>query len=74
MWHIHHGKWWMIQWQLDWWLSLGVHIDLKRRTHAQLGVPFGPYIDLHVGPFLLSVGRNCYFAHDPDVHGRGGVG
>lgn len=74
MWQIRHGSWWMLQWQFDGWFSLGLHIDFKRRVHGRYFVPYGPYLDLHIGPCILSVGRNCYLATDGINAGRGGVG
>lgn len=37
--------------------SLGLHIDFKR-----------PYVDLHLGPFILSVGDNPVLTNHADRH------
>lgn len=75
MWHVCHGAWWMVQWQFDGWASLGVHLDLKRRYTAREGIAFGPYIDLHLGCFIVSLGVNPRFSQDLDSPRllRGGV-
>jgi hypothetical protein len=57
-WHEHNGKWWMIQWCFDWWLSIGVHIDLKPRRVGKEGPRYGPYIVLHLGMVILYFGVN----------------
>jgi hypothetical protein len=55
-WGVHYGTWWMVQWSFDSTFSLGVHLDPKRRDFGGKGSTYGPYVDLHVGPFSLSVG------------------
>jgi hypothetical protein len=74
-WHIWHGKWWMVQWDFSGWFSLGLHIDLRRRTHARTGTKYGPYVDLHLPGVILSFGPGCYWATGfDDINcGRGGV-
>lgn len=73
-WHLHHGRWWMVQWSINGWLSLGVHVDFRRRSVGD-GRTFGPYVDLHVGPVIVSVGNNPVWSgnHQADHGGRGGV-
>jgi len=56
-WNLRYGRWWMLQWSLNWWLSLGVHVDLKQRKDHR-GRSFGPYLDLHLGCVILSLGWN----------------
>ena len=55
-WQIYHGSWWMFQWCLDWFLSLGVHVDFKKRLTGSMRERYGPYADVHFGPLILSVG------------------
>ena len=52
LWHLHHGSWWMIQWSFDGWFSLGIHIEPRKLPR------YGPYVDLHLGCCIVSVGRN----------------
>lgn len=58
MWHIHYGKGWLVQWCFDWWFSLGIHIDLKRRIANHTDIAFGPYVDFHLGFVIVSLGYN----------------
>jgi hypothetical protein len=40
------------------------------------GVRYGPYVDLHVGPVIASVGRNPIYAGEIDLlqsYSRGGL-
>lgn len=46
----------MVQWSLDGTLSLGVHVDPLTR-HGDAGL-YGPYVDFHLGPVVVSVGRH----------------
>ncbi|MBA3875580.1 MAG: hypothetical protein C0498_01365 [Anaerolinea sp.] len=55
-WGVAYGPWWMVQYAFDRTLSLGVHVDPCTRV-AEAG-PYGPYLDLHLGPFGLSLGRH----------------
>jgi len=53
----------MVQWQLAWWASLGMHVDPKRRRVG--GGPFegqtyGPYLDLHLLFVIVSLGWRPY--------------
>jgi hypothetical protein len=62
-WRCRYGSWWMVQVIWDGWLSLGVHLDLKRR-HDAFGHTFGPYVDLHLGVVILSFGWHPYLSGD----------
>lgn len=62
-WHLYHGSWWMIQWSCDWWCSLGLHIDLRHRRRAD-GLAYGPYIDLHLGFVIISLGYHPQLSGD----------
>lgn len=67
------GSWWAIQRNAG--FSLGLHLDWQSRVCGS-GVPFGPYLDLHIGPFVLSVGRNPIYAGEIDLlqsFSRGGL-
>ena len=69
-WHIRYGTFWAIQWSFDWWLSLGIHADLRHRG------AFGPYIDVHVGPAIISLGRHPVFTDKEEAKlsfSRGGI-
>lgn len=74
-WHLRHGSWWMLQWAFDGWLSLGVHFDFRTR-HLDDGQVYGPYVDVHLGCLIVSVGRNPAYSgsieHLTSV-GRGGL-
>lgn len=54
-WGVRHGSWWLFQWSLDGTLSLGAHFDPCRRM-SDAG-RYGPYVDLHLGLAVLSLGR-----------------
>ena len=76
MWHLHYGSWWMIQWQWNGWLSLGIHVDCKRRVAARPGRHYGPYLDLHLGCLILSLGRWPVYSGELEYSvsvGRGGL-
>jgi len=45
----------MIQWSLDGTFSLGIHVDPLTRQAAEGS--YGPYIDLHLGPVVISLGN-----------------
>ena len=57
MWHQRCASWWMVQASFDGWVSLGIHIDLRRRRAAN-GRRYGPYVDLHLGCVIVSLGVN----------------
>ena len=75
-WYQHYGPWWMIQWAVDGWCSLGIHIDFRTRTSSTTGLKYGPYIDLHLLFFIVSLGRNPVHSGEIDLHNsvsRGGM-
>lgn len=53
-WGVRYGSWWMVQWSLDGTVSLGLHLDPRRRPGP--GGDYGPYLDLHLIVAGLSVG------------------
>jgi len=64
-WNIRYGELWMLQWQLNGWLSLGIHLDFKRRSVSGgrfQGLSYGPYFDLHLGVLILSLGWRPYLS------------
>jgi hypothetical protein len=71
MWGIRHGRWWMVQFALDGTLSLGIHIDPLRRF-GDSGV-YGPYVDLHFGPIVISVGNHPARANAWGLYSQGGI-
>jgi hypothetical protein len=66
MWHRRYGKWWMLQWELDGWLSLGIHLDFRHR-HRGDGLAYGPYVDFHLGFVIVSLGLNPVYAGEIDL-------
>jgi hypothetical protein len=57
-------------------VSLGVHVDSRRRRTGTEGLRYGPYVDLHLGRVVVSVGVNPIFAGDLDLlipSARGGL-
>lgn len=66
MWHRRYGNWWMVQWALDGWLSFGVHLDFRHRRRGD-GLTYGPYIDLHLGVVILSLGLRPIYAGEIDL-------
>lgn len=71
-WGVRWGSWWLLQWSLDGSLSLGIHVDPRRRL-AERG-PFGPYVDLILGPVVLSLGYHPARANGlVDLLGQSGV-
>lgn len=76
MWHLKHGSWWMVQWAFDGWVSLGIHLDWRRRVTGK-GVRYGPYVDFHLVVAIVSFGVNPAYAGDLDAmasFSRGGLG
>ncbi|HUS95669.1 MAG TPA: hypothetical protein VMX97_02900 [Hyphomicrobiaceae bacterium] len=57
-WLVKHGGWWMFQEGLGIGFSVGIHIDWHRRKTAREGLPYGPYVDFHWGPWILSFGHH----------------
>ena len=65
----------MAQACFDGWVSLGIHIDLRRRATASCR-RYGPYIDLHLGCLIVSLGRNPAYSGEIDAAAsvsRGGL-
>lgn len=71
-WHSRHGSWWAVHYCLDGFVSLGVHVDPKRRRTALGNVRYGPYVDFHVGPAVLSIGVNPIYTTDDYASWRSG--
>jgi len=66
----------MVQWSVDWWVSIGIHIDLRARVTPS-GERYGPYVDLHLLFLVLSFGVNPVRSGELDLKascGRGGLG
>jgi len=77
-WRIHYGRWWMLQWSWNGWLSLGIHVDFRHRPTdtPELRPGYGPYLDLHVGPAILSLGNRPVYTDAEEAQlttCRGGV-
>lgn len=75
-WHMRRGKlFWMVQWSFDGWVSLGIHIDLKRRVNSETGQRYGPYVDIHFIFFIFSIGYRPFYSNPiaGDLIGRGGI-
>jgi hypothetical protein len=75
-WNIIYGKYWMVQWCFDGWYSLGIHIDTRVRHVGKTGERFGPYIDLHLICFIVSLGINPILSSALDTQcsvARGGI-
>ena len=51
------GQYWAVQIYLNWYFSLGVHVDLRR-----------PYADFHIGMLIVSVGDNPAITNHADTH------
>ncbi len=75
-WWMFYGKWWMLQFCLDGWFSLGFHVDPRFRRTGKTGERYGPYVDLHLGCFIVSLGVNPVLSGDLEATlglGRGGI-
>lgn len=71
-WGVRYGPWWLVQWSLDGTLSFGIHLDPKRRV-SKTG-PYGPYVDLHAGVGVLSLGYHPARASGlVELLGQGGI-
>jgi len=70
-WGLQWGRWWLWQWALDGSLSLGIHIDPQRRLGDK--GPYGPYVDLHLGVCVLSLGYHPARASGLAEMGQGGI-
>lgn len=62
MWRLWYGRFWQVQIVLDWWLSFGVHVDLRHRRGDHH--TFGPYVDLFLGVVTISLGWQPVYAGD----------
>jgi len=51
------GSWWAVQLYLNYYISLGIHVDFRR-----------PYVDVHIGWLILSFGREPYRSEQVDKH------
>lgn len=74
-WHLHHGRWWMFQWSWNGWLSFGIHFDFRCRPVGEWG-SYGPYVDIHFGPAILSLGNNPVYTAPEEMRSsvcRGGM-
>lgn len=72
MWGIRYGDWWMTQYALDGTFSLGIHVDPLRRL-GDSG-PYGPYVDFHLGPLVVSLGYHPARANGlVTLLGQGGI-
>lgn len=49
------GRWWAVQLYLDWYISVGLHIDFRRR-----------YLDIHFLLLIFSVGDNPVITNERD--------
>jgi hypothetical protein len=56
-WGCRSGRFFAIQWIMDGSLSLGIHVDPLIRQWGEGPGTYGPYVDLHLGPFILSIGN-----------------
>ena len=71
-----YGRWWSVLPVQERCLSLGVHLDTRARRTAGEGLRYGPYVDLHLGWVIVSVGVNPIYAGEVDLlipSARGGV-
>lgn len=49
------GPWWAVQLYRGAYVSLGLHLDFRR-----------PYVDLHLGWIIVSIGRNPVVTNERD--------
>ena len=72
--YIHFGKWWAVQVVPVHALSLGIHVEPRVGLTGDATV-YGPYIDLHLGPAIISLGRHPVFTPPDELdrhYSRGG--
>lgn len=55
-WFIKYGSWWGIQFSTAYAVQLGFHLELRRRKSGATG--YGPYLDIHIPCFIVSIGRH----------------
>ncbi len=70
-----YGRFWKLEWALDSWVSVGVHIDFRSRLTGRTKQRYGPYVDLHLGVVIVSLGVNPVYSGEYDLlagPGRGG--
>ncbi|RJR26978.1 hypothetical protein C4561_04350 [candidate division WWE3 bacterium] len=70
-----YGKYWMIQWQINNWVSFGIHVDWSRKYTGRDHIPYGPYVDIHFLFFIFSFGYNPKYSNEAELLaiGRGGI-
>lgn len=67
------GRWWAVQ--RNGGFSLGLHIEFQKHN-TNSGIPYGPYVDIHLAQWVLSFGRNPIYAgelHLKASYSRGGI-
>ncbi len=72
-WGVLWGRWWSIHWAFDHLLSLGVHVEPRRRPlNFQNGEhsTYGPYVDLHLLAACVSLGNNPVYADSVEMYRR----
>ncbi len=70
---MHWGSWWACQRNSG--LSLGLHVELRQHVSGA-GVRYGPYLDLHLIQWVVSIGVNPIYAgelHLKSSYSRGGL-
>lgn len=70
-----YGSWWCIHYALDRTFALGIYVQPWQGMTGS-GLPYGPYIDVHLPMLILSVGVNPVYANDPEFiarYGRAGL-
>ncbi len=61
------GPRWLRGLPFDGWIDFGgVHVDFRHRR-GPAGKTYGPYIDLHLGVLILSLGWHPVYAGDLDL-------
>lgn len=78
-WYMIWGRWWLVYWTLDLTFSLGVHVEphcrpynLKTGEHSS----YGPYVDIHLPMFVISLGNNPVYMEAIDAlrrYARGNI-
>lgn len=61
------GPHWLRHLPFDGWIDLGgIHLELRHR-HRGDGLTYGPYVDLHLGLVVVSLGLNPIYAGEIDL-------